>query len=485
MIQRFDRAPFSYRPGEPLAAYTLYFDHAANTGFDDKFEIAHAAYRLRQSSCFRASQMTCTTCHNPHRAPRGKEAASHYESVCRQCHQSPHEKTPATLAQGTCTDCHMPKRRTDDAVHVVMTDHLIQRQNPRRNLTAAKSESGGSKRYQGEVVLYYPRADSMTPSDELYLAAAQVQYKSNLAAGIERLRIAIEKHNPKEPIFAYELARAYGNAGNRGEAIRWHEKTLLSNPEFHASGKELGAVLLADGQFARSAGILEKHAGNDPSALVNLANAYLRQGFSDRARETAQRALTLDPDNNPDVYVVLGLTSLDQQDSSAAEKHFRYAVTLQPDLVEAQYNLAKLLASRGDYRRAEYHASKAIAINPTSVEARYTRALLFLAQGQKRNAIAELREVVRLAPKFAPAHNDLGDVLVTEHRTQEAIGEYQHAIAANPEFLEAHLSLGLTLLRKGEVSNQARESLQKAAGSADPEIKQAALTALRGFRDRP
>src|SRR5439155_10338721 len=72
-IRRFDRVPFSYRPGEPLGEYFLYFDHAPGTGHEDKFEIAHAAYRLRKSACFQASQMTCTTCHNPHQALRGKE----------------------------------------------------------------------------------------------------------------------------------------------------------------------------------------------------------------------------------------------------------------------------------------------------------------------------------------------------------------------------------------------------------------------------
>ena len=38
-----------------------------------------------------------------------------------------------------CLDCHMPKRRTDDAVHVIMTDHYIQRCRPARDLLATWS----------------------------------------------------------------------------------------------------------------------------------------------------------------------------------------------------------------------------------------------------------------------------------------------------------------------------------------------------------
>ena len=57
---------------------------------DDNFEIAHAAYRLRKSKCFQASQMTCTTCHNPHDVPRGQAAAVRYNAACRKCHAAAH-----------------------------------------------------------------------------------------------------------------------------------------------------------------------------------------------------------------------------------------------------------------------------------------------------------------------------------------------------------------------------------------------------------
>ena len=36
--------------------------------------------------------------------------------------------------------CHMPKRRTEDVVHVVMTDHFIERRPPDRDLLANLAE---------------------------------------------------------------------------------------------------------------------------------------------------------------------------------------------------------------------------------------------------------------------------------------------------------------------------------------------------------
>ena len=71
----------------------------------------------------------------------------------------------------------MPKRRTDDVVHVMMTDHWIQRRKPAGDLMAAKPEivESAAALYRGEVTPYYPAPLADTPDDALYVAAAQVR----------------------------------------------------------------------------------------------------------------------------------------------------------------------------------------------------------------------------------------------------------------------------------------------------------------------
>ena len=146
-IPRLGRGPFDYVPGQPLGDFRLDFDRAP--GKNEDFEVAHAAYRLRASQCFlkSAGKLRCTSCHNPHDIPRGEAAARHYNAVCQGCHAAP--QAPGHQAQADCIGCHMPKRRTDDAVHIVMTDHKIVRHKPAGDLLAAKA---GETRYACEFV---------------------------------------------------------------------------------------------------------------------------------------------------------------------------------------------------------------------------------------------------------------------------------------------------------------------------------------------
>jgi predicted CXXCH cytochrome family protein len=161
-IVRYGRGPFS-QPGEALANFVLHFDKASDAHGEDRFEINSAAYRLRRSPCFLKSEgaLGCTTCHDPHDIPRGEAASTHYNGVCRQCHDAALNKLVASgrhTQSADCIGCHMPKRRTEDVVHVVMTDHYIQRRKPARDLLAPMAErrETDASAYHGEVVLYYP-----------------------------------------------------------------------------------------------------------------------------------------------------------------------------------------------------------------------------------------------------------------------------------------------------------------------------------------
>src|SRR5262249_6247173 len=150
--------------------------------------------------------------------PHGEEAESRYNAVCRQCHASAFDKQVDAgkhSRAADCIDCHMPKRRTEDVVHVVATDHYIQRQKPVGDLLAERTErqETGANAYRGPVVLYYPETLPHTAENDLHLAVAQVKQGSNLTEGIAQLTTAIETYSPPRADYYLELAEALENNG--------------------------------------------------------------------------------------------------------------------------------------------------------------------------------------------------------------------------------------------------------------------------------
>src|SRR5205814_7280878 len=120
-VRRFDRGDYSFRPGEALGSYILHVDiDEPGRPRAQRFEINHHAYRLRQSLCYIKGGISCISCHDPHQPLKKDPRLANVVSVCLGCHKRHTESND-------CVRCHMPSRRAQDVVHVVMTDHRIQR----------------------------------------------------------------------------------------------------------------------------------------------------------------------------------------------------------------------------------------------------------------------------------------------------------------------------------------------------------------------
>ncbi|MEZ5354001.1 MAG: tetratricopeptide repeat protein [Bryobacteraceae bacterium] len=461
-ITRYDRRPFSYRPDEPLSAYVLHFDRA--NAKDDRFEIAHAAYRLRMSACFRKSAtLTCTTCHDPH-AARARPAA------CQGCHPSAHNQ------DRDCASCHMPKRRTTDVVHVAMTDHFIQRRKPAGDLLAPLSETHDSAQtaYRGRVEAYYPR-----DAGELYTAAAQVVEGSNRAEGIGQLEAAIAKHEPAEPQFYFDLAEAYAASGDPAKAISPYEEALRRKPDYAAARRGLAAAHKDLGSPAQAAAILAG-VNNDAGAAVLRGEALLLSGKANEAEPVLRAAVELDP-GDPDARAnhAQALATLGRQDESM--KELREALRIDPSHPVAHNNLANALAASGDFAAAEPHYRAAIAVRPQYAEARFNYGSALAGAGRVREAEAQLKAAVAAQPKLAAAHNNLGNLSGMAGRHAEAAGHFRRALAADPSLASAHLNLAVSLSAAGGSPAEVTGHLRKAAELGDGEVRAAAQRALESL----
>jgi predicted CXXCH cytochrome family protein len=484
-IVRYDRRPFSYRPGEPLSDFALSFDRASGMG--DRFEIAGEAYRLRESACYlkSAGALRCTTCHDPHDVPRGELAGARYNDVCRRCHTASFDRLVASAshtASGDCVGCHMPKRRTDDAVHVVMTDHYIQRKKPTRNLLAKFEEQ--SETYSGEVAPYYPKPFPPTRENELYSAVAQVKEFSNLKEGIPRLTRLLNQYRPESAGFYFDLAEGLLSAGQTDQAIVFYEEAARRQPESPGIRKRLGNALERSGQRARAAEAFQlavQQAPEDPAAWYRLGQVYFDGGDAAQAASAFQKALALDPEL-PKARNNLGMIRAAAGDSAGAEGEFREAIRVQPDLAEAHANLANVLAGRNHVAEAGYYFGRAIRLDPKNTAVRLNYVKMLNHTGQSAEVEKQLRAAVEADPNSADAHDLWGNLLASKGETTRALTEFQAAIRINPGSGFAQLDLGELLLRTGETAG-AGSHLRQAAQSPDPVARQAAIELLKQIGD--
>lgn len=486
-LRRFNRTPFGYRPGEPLASFSVSFDHAPGTGHDDKFEIAGSAYRFRQSQCFLQSkgELTCTTCHDPHSIPRGDQAAKQYTKVCLDCHDS---RLKGMIAQGkhapdqNCVSCHMPKRRTEDAVHVVMTDHRIQRRLPPGDLQAEIPESHpiAAERYRGEVALYYPPVLPPTSENNLYRALAQVVHGSNLEPGTARLESALSAGTPFQADFLMALGDAWRNEGQPRSAINKYERVLKLRPNSASASRSLGAALATTGDNSHAAQALERAVRLDPNDALSWQELGLfqaNQQLSASAIESLQHAVSLNPDL-VDSWNALGGVLMNSGNPTRAEKAFRAALQIDPSYGPAHALLARTLAERGDHAEALYHYQRTAQLRPGSATDVYELALALVRLNRFDESEACVQEAITLNPNLAEAYELLGGLLARRHDVEGSLRQFGTAVRLKPDFPRAQLDLGATLAGKGDTA-AAIPHLREAAKGSDAKVAQQATNALR------
>ena len=309
-IRRLGRDVYSFRPGEALADYELQLDIVdPEMPKSERFEINHAAYRLEQSRC----KVSCLDCHDPHRKLASTEEV---RPVCQRCHSGGEH----VAAKTDCASCHMPKRRTQDVVHVVMTDHRIQRPAAGANLLAPREERDPSV------------ADILAPPGaELYrtLAAMRIEKRVPFPSSAEvepQLDIAAAQLRQKRYADVEKTCRAIlERAPGHALATEW-----LGMARYHLGHREEGLDLL------------RKAAKLDPQQVEIDYNLGLLAG-GDEARAAFQRAVAARPN-----FVLAWFHLGDVQRGDAAIAAYRRTLEIDPRFTRAYLALARALVARGD-----------------------------------------------------------------------------------------------------------------------------------------
>ena len=497
-IQRFGRSIYSYRPGEPLADYAVRFDlvDPETRELSERFEVDSSSYRLRRSPCFIGSRgkMTCTTCHDPHHAPRGEDAVRHYRERCMDCHAKVSPQAHPQPGESDCASCHMPQRRTQDAVHVVMTDHFIQRYPPQRDLLAPLKEDHSPN--PDEVVLH--QRDALPDSErEIYRGLGQIRSPVHFARGVNRLELALPQWQGSSPEPYLQLALVQVESGDLDQAGIHLRRALEADPELAPARFRLGEVLRKQGrpdeaaeQYRHTLRLNPGHAAahnglglilkerqqieaaqehfrlalrSDPllaDAHANSGTIFLQQGQVDEATREFYRALQIEP-NNPGVYRSLGVARAGLGRHPQAVSDFQQAISLKPEDAEAHYNLGLSQNELGRHGEAIRAFQKAIDLRSDYAEAHSSLGVTYGQAERLPEAVEAFRQAVAIDPDYGEAYSNLGLVLGQLGQWREAAAALAQVVRIDPEDAQTCLKLGLAYGQASQFQ-QAVESFQQA-----------------------
>ena len=186
-----------------------------------------------------------------------------------------------------------------------------------------------------------------------------------------------------------------------------------------------------------------------------LAHHAVDRDQLDLAVEEFARTAELRPDL-PDAYFGRAFVLARQGKTAEAIADYRVALELKPDYSEAHFNLGLVQAELGEFEAAREHYEEALRLVPSHHRARVNLAVVLGRLGLITDALEQAKRAVQIKGDYPEAHLHLGHLLVETGEVDEAAGHYREALRLCPDNTEAASRLGL-LLYKQQQYDQAAE----------------------------
>lgn len=341
---------FSHRPGTPLDS-----DYRTLRGptYTEDDHVANQIKYLRQSRCFQNSEeLTCTTCHDPHRP---EAATVSGRDSCLKCHArsecGDQERLPVAV-RDNCAGCHMPAYvkinvnfETEDDNYVPpirRCDHRIavhprSRQEVLLNWYRAQADADSrieAERLAGELSeQWLAEADACRRHHRVLGTVAALREADRIAPALatrEKLRQAVALVTDIETGFDEAVRQL--DEGHYSTAIEQLERLLQLKPDLAKAHGRLGTAYAAIGERDKARAhwrAVEEFDPDNPYGEGMLGWLAYLDGDSQQAIEAFERADTIEPYNSQTHYH-WGLALLNLEKWAQAAEHFQQVVTIDP-----------------------------------------------------------------------------------------------------------------------------------------------------------
>ena len=290
-----------------------------------------------------------------------------------------------------------------------------------------------------------------------------------------------------------ELADAFVNLGaaymekhDYGSAIHPLKRALELSPDLPVAHQFLGYALLAQGYAAEAIPHLEKAGAQDALGIAQIETGQLSEAVANFNAALAQRP------GDPDLLYYLGHASgllsksaIDtliaaHPDSARAhqalaenyfvlrqmpqaEREYREALSLRPELPGLHLELGKVYANSAQWPKAEAEFRAETKLRPGNAESAYRLGAALLQQGKATEALEELKRANDRKPDMPETLYSLGKAASLSGDAQTAEKAWTRVIELEKETsLAAQAHFGLAgIYRKQGRAQQAQHEMQE------------------------
>lgn len=177
----------------------------------------------------------------------------------------------------------------------------------------------------------------------------------------------IEKQREQDPRYQYNLALFHLNNGNSDEAIKYFNKSISLDAQYHLSYNGLGIAHLMKGEFEQALNYFQKTLQLNPAlteAHNYMGTAYQELGILDKAEQEFRTAAS---------------------DANYKSRELPY------------YNLARLYFTQDRVKDALYYVQKSIEANPRLVMAHNLEGVLYERLNEFDKAIDSYKAALKLS----------------------------------------------------------------------------------------
>ncbi|MDB4997312.1 MAG: Domain containing protein [Myxococcaceae bacterium] len=177
----------------------------------------------------------------------------------------------------------------------------------------------------------------------------------------------------------------------------------------------------------RTAGGADGPAAASTSDDVTKGTASVKAGDWTAARAYFEAAIKKNP-KQADAHYYLGVVMDKTGDRAAAEKSYRTALDLQPDLQEAAENLTAIYIETQKFDEAVTLAKKALARNAKDAAMQLNYAVALSGKGDVDGATKAFDNAIKLAPNDPLFYLAYAQHLSTAKKNDEAVGKLREAL---------------------------------------------------------